>query len=152
MSSNEPASDPALRRAEAARDAVTEAVESTLDRLATMRRAARADVDADLQAAGRLMARNIHRQIAANLTLVHGLMSARSLPAMLRLQQDYLHRQMSWARRDWDLARAQVLDLLAEGRRAAAGGPDPAPPAAGPPEPPEPEPPEPESPADPGPS
>ncbi|MCJ2045888.1 hypothetical protein MKK58_15300 [Methylobacterium sp. J-078] len=134
MSSNEPESDPALRRAEAARDAVAEAIENYLDRLATVGRSARADVDADLLAARRLMARNTHRQLAANLTLVQGLMEARTLPAMLKLQQDFLRRQMDWAMRDWDLARAQTLDLLAEGRRAAEGGPDPVPPPPGEPE------------------
>ena len=91
------------------------------------------------------MARHTQRQLAANLTLVQGLMAARSLPAMLQLQQDFLRRQMDWALRDWDLARAQALDLLAEGRRAAGGEPDPAPPSAvepeaGPPETPPPDP------------
>lgn len=163
MSSNAPdltsgppssaAPDPALRRAEAARDAVAEAVAGTLDRLATVERTAGADVAADLRAAGRLMARHTQRQLAANLTLVQGLMAARSLPAMLQLQQDFLRRQMDWALRDWDLARAQALDLLAEGRRAAGGEPDPAPPSAvepeagppeaGPPETPETPPPDP---------
>ncbi|MBY0258453.1 hypothetical protein [Methylobacterium sp.] len=128
MSSNEPESDPALRRAEAARDAVAEAIEATLERLAAVSRTARADVDADLLAARRLMARNTRRQLAANLTLVQGLMEARTLPAMLKLQQDFLRRQMDWAMRDWDLARTQTLALLAEGRGTAEDEPEPVPP------------------------
>lgn len=128
MSSNEPETDPALRRAEAARDAVAEAIEATLERLAAVSRTARADVDADLLAARRLMARNTRRQLAANLTLVQGLMEARTLPAMLKLQQDFLRRQMDWAMRDWDLARTQTLALLAEGRGTAEDEPEPVPP------------------------
>ncbi|GJD73179.1 hypothetical protein [Methylobacterium goesingense] len=143
MSSNEPESDPALRRAEAARDAVAEAIEATLERLAAVGRSARADVDADLLAARRLMARNTRRQLAANLTLVQGLMEARTLPAMLKLQQDFLRRQMDWAMRDWDLARTQTLALLAEGRGPAEDGPDPVPPSPGEPEAAAPEPPAP---------
>jgi hypothetical protein len=51
------------------------------------------------------------------------MMAARTLPALLQVQQDFLRRQMDWAVRDWDLARAQALDLLAEGRRAARSDP-----------------------------
>ncbi len=125
-----PAPDPALRRAEAARDAVTEALEDHLDRLATLGRTARTDLDADLQAAGRLVARTTHRQLAANLALVEGLMAARSLPAMLQLQQDFLRRQMDWVLGDWERMRAQTLDLLQAGR---PGGeePDAGPPVSG---------------------
>ncbi|KQU21059.1 hypothetical protein ASG63_05385 [Methylobacterium sp. Leaf94] len=144
MSSNEPETtpdsrpapgpaletDPALRRAEAARDAVTEALEDHLDRLATLGRAARTDLDADLQAAGRLVARTTHRQLAANLALVEGLMAARTLSAMLQLQQDFLRRQMDWALGDWERMRAQALDLLKEGRQGAEE-PDAGPPVSG---------------------
>ncbi|KQO67745.1 phasin family protein [Methylobacterium sp. Leaf89] len=124
-----PETDPALRRAEAARDAVTEALEDHLDRLAALGRTARTDLDADLQAAGRLVARTTHRQLAANLALVEGLMSARTLSAMLQLQQDFLRRQMDWALGDWERMRAQALDLLKEGRQGAEE-PDAGPPGA----------------------
>jgi hypothetical protein len=127
MPSNPPDSDldadPALRRAEAARDAVAEALDDHLERLAALGRTAGSDLDADLQAAGRLVARTTQRQLAANLALVQDMMAARTLPALLQVQQAFLRRQMDWAVRDWDLARAQALDLLAEGRRAARGDP-----------------------------
>lgn len=122
MSSNEtdtPA-DPALRQAEAARDAVIRAMGDYVDRLAALSRAARNDLDADLQAAGRLITRNTHRQLAANLTLVRRMMEARSLPALLQLQQEFLQRQAQWAVRDWERMSAQALALLQEGRQAAA--------------------------------
>ena len=127
MSSNEtdtPA-DPALRQAEAARDAVIRAMGDYVDRLAALSRAARNDLDADLQAAGRLITRNTHRQFAANLTLVRRMMEARSLPALLQLQQEFLQRQAQWAVRDWERMSAQALALLQEGRQAALERPEP---------------------------
>ena len=137
MSSNETDTprNPALERAEAARDAVAQAIEDHLDRLAAVNGTSRADLDADLRAAGRLMARNTHRQLAANLTLVRRMMEARSLSAMLQVQQDFLHRQAEWAMRDWERMSTQVRALLEEGRRGA--GPEPAEPEVPPSEEPE---------------
>lgn len=128
MSSNETDTprDPALERAEAARDAVAQAIEDHLDRLAAVSGTSRADLDADLRAAGRLMARNTHRQLAANLTLVRRMMEARSLSAMLQVQQDFLHRQAEWAMRDWERMSAQARALLEEGRQGARARPEPA--------------------------
>jgi hypothetical protein len=123
MASNEtdPPRDSALQRAEAAGDAVAEALERYLDRLVTASGTARTELDANLRAAGRLMARHTHRQLAANLGLMQGLMAARGIPAMLQLQQDFLRRQAEWAIRDWERAGAQALDLLDEARRTARG-------------------------------
>jgi hypothetical protein len=106
MASNEtdPPRDSALQRAEAAGDAVAEALERYLDRLVTASGTARTELDADLRAADRLMAGHTHRQLAASLGLMQGLMAARGIPAMLQLQQDFLRRQAEWAIRDWERA------------------------------------------------
>ncbi|MCJ2034795.1 hypothetical protein [Methylobacterium sp. J-068] len=125
MSTNEsePPHDPVPQRTEAARDGVAEVIEDFFERLVAASRTARTDVDADLRAAGRLMARNTQRQLTANLTLVKGLMEARSIPAMLQRQQDFMQRQAEWAVRDWERMSTQALDLLEEGERVARGEP-----------------------------
>lgn len=137
--------DPALQRAKAARDAVAAALEGYFERLAAMTQASRTEMDADLRAAGRLMARNTRRQLAANLTLARRLMEARSLPTVLALQRDFLRRQADWALRDSERMGSLARDLMKEGQRAVrptpvpAGGCDPAPRSdardSGPPEP-----------------
>jgi hypothetical protein len=136
MSSNDAdtARDPALLRAEAARDAVAEAIEGHLDRLVAVSRASHADIEADLRDAGRLMARHTHRQLAANLTLMQQLMEARGVPAMVQVQKDFLLRQAEWLIHDWERAGAQALGILDAMRRAARGEPEPADPDPAPPD------------------